>query len=232
MAMISDNISRIQKDIAAVCQRLGRSPKDITVIGVTKYGDVEAVKQVVTAGITHIGENRVQDAKEKIPFLGDLTKNLTTHMIGHLQTNKVKEAIEIFDVIQSVDSVKLAEEIERQAEKIDKEVKVLIQVNTSGEPQKFGVNESEVVATVKQVAELPHIRILGLMTIASFTDDKNVVRGCFQELKKIQDTIAKEFKGHERVSMQYLSMGMTSDYEIALEEGSNMVRIGRAIFSN
>jgi pyridoxal phosphate enzyme (YggS family) len=151
-------------------------------------------------------------------------------MIGHLQTNKAKQAVQLFDLIQSVDSVRLADEIEKEAAKPAKTVDILIEVNTSGEEQKFGVHPDEVPILIKEISHCPHIRLLGLMTMAPLTEEKGRIRRCFRDLRELFDAVEEDFAASSNIQMKYLSMGMTSDYEIALEEGSNMVRIGRAIF--
>jgi len=230
MAMIREHLASIQKNISLICQRLGRNPAEITLVGVTKYATVEKIKEALACGLTDVGENKVQEAEKKFPQLDSIAPKLRTHMIGHLQTNKVKDALKYFDLIQSVDSLKLAQEIDKQATKINRIVNILVQVNTSGEDQKYGVEKTQVLGLLEQMAVLKHLRILGLMTMAAFTEDREAVHTSFRSLREIRDQVAKKFGGHERIKMQYLSMGMTDDYEIALEEGSNMVRIGRAIF--
>jgi len=230
--MIRDNIHRIQEEIASICQKIGRNPQDINLIGVTKYSDSESIKEAAQSGLIHLAENKVQEAQIKFAVLNDLDINVLKHMIGHLQTNKVKDALRIFDMIQSVDSKKLALEIERQAQKQDRKVDILIQVNTSMEKQRFGVSQNEALALIEEMTKCEHIHIQGLMTIATLTDDRDVIRGCFQKLRLLSEKISKQISGHERVTMKYLSMGMTADYDIALEEGANMIRIGRAIFKN
>ena len=230
MAMIREHLASIQKNISLICQRLGRNPAEITLIGVTKYATVEKIKEALTCGLTDVGENKVQEAEKKFPQLDSIAPKLRKHMIGHLQTNKAKDALKYFDLIQSVDSLKLAQEIDKQAAKINRVADILVQINTSGEEQKYGAEKTQALSLVDEITSLQHVRILGLMTMAAFTEDKEAVRVSFRALREIRDQVSKKFGGHERVQMKYLSMGMTDDYEIALEEGSNMVRIGRAIF--
>lgn len=230
--MIRDRICQIQENINRVCQKVGRNPLDITVVVATKYASAAEIREVIAAGIKHIGENRVQDAEQKFAQLGELANKVTKHMVGHLQTNKAKEAVKVFDMIQSVDSEKLVLEIEKRAAAQDKaSIPVLIEVN-SGEEQKNGILPAELMGLVEKVAACPHISLCGLMTMAPLTQDKELVRKSFRNLRISSEQIARQFKGHPRVAMQYLSMGMTDDYEIAIEEGSNMVRIGRAIFQD
>lgn len=230
--MIQDNISRIRSQIEAVCQRIGRDLGEITFIGVTKFADIPQIKEAIQFGLTHIGENKVQEALRKFPALEDSAVKVTRHMIGHLQTNKVKHALEIFDLIQSVDSFKLAAAIEKQAEILNKNSDILVQVNTAGEDQKFGAEPSEAIALIEEIAKLKHIRLLGLMTIAPYEVDEKITRKCFRDLRFLRDQINERFSFADNIEMKYLSMGMTADYAIALEEGSNMVRVGRAIFQS
>ncbi len=228
--MIKGNLSRVFEHIASVCERIGRDPQEITLVGATKYASAEQVQEAVEAGLKHIGENRVQDAQSKFPALDQLKVKAVRHMIGHLQTNKAKQAVELFDIIQSVDSIRLADEIEKRAAELNKTIDILLEVNTSGEEQKFGVHPSEVPGLIQEISHCPHIRLRGLMTMAPLTEEKEVVRRCFRDLRELFDAAEEDFADHERIEMRYLSMGMSSDYEIALEEGANMIRIGRAIF--
>jgi len=229
--MIKDRIAQIQANIAEICKRTSLNPKDITIIGVTKYTTVEKMKEAIAGGITDIGENRIQDVQVKFSALDQAHLKYTKHLIGHLQTNKAKLAVQLFDVIQSVDSLHLANELERQAEKYNKEsVRILVQVNTSGEQQKNGVAKSDALKLIEEIAKLKRIHIDGLMTMAPLTDDKAVVRQTFHDLRVIFDQAAQWNKGNEHVQMKHLSMGMSQDYDIAIEEGSNMIRIGTAIF--
>jgi PLP dependent protein len=228
--MISDQIAVIRENIRRVCQKVGRDPEEVTLVGVTKFATVENIKEAVAAGVTDIGENRVQAAREKFFFL-PTSPSVRRHMIGHLQTNKVKVALELFDLIQSVDSLLLAEEIQKQAKRLDRMVDILVQVDCSGEMQKFGVPKDEALTLVGEINQLPNIIIRGLMTIAPFVDDEAVIRNCFRDLRVVRDRVNQDFAGAERVMMQYLSMGMSHDYLIALEESANMLRIGAAIFA-
>ncbi|MBF0521437.1 MAG: YggS family pyridoxal phosphate-dependent enzyme [Candidatus Omnitrophica bacterium] len=228
--MIKDNVNNINNKIASICAHLRRDPKEIVLVGVTKYADVPSIKEAVDAGIMHIGENYVQDAVKKLEELDTLGVKVTKHFIGHLQTNKVKLVLPVFDLIQSVDSFKLAQEIEKQALKIGKRVDILVQVNISGEKQKFGADKLSGHQLVKDISALKNIRILGLMTMAPEIEDKDIIRECFKGLRLLRDQIVEEMGRRDHMDMKYLSMGMSADYEIALEEGSNMVRIGRAIF--
>ncbi len=231
MPMIRDRILDIRERIEAVCQKLGRDSQEIVLVGITKYADAPTIKDAIDAGLQDIGENRVQDAGKKFRILDSLNVKAKRHLVGHLQTNKIKQAVELFDIIQSVDSLKLAQELDKQGQILNKIVNILVEVNTSGEEQKFGVSPSEVIPLIEQILDLKRVNVLGLMTIASQTADQNVVRKNFRELKNLFDRVKKDFKGQERLSMRHLSMGMSNDFEIAIEEGSNMVRVGSAIFT-
>ena len=230
VAMIQDRLAQVHKDIEAVCKRIGRNHKEVILVGASKYADAATIKEAVAAGLKHIGENKVQDAMEKFVLLDQEHVHVTRHMLGHLQTNKAKHAVEIFDLIQSVDTIKLADEIEKHAVKLNKMMEILVEVNTSGEEQKFGALEGEVLPLIEEISRCEHIRLSGLMTMAPYTPDKGVIRKCFRDLRELFDAVEDEYATHPRVEMKYLSMGMSEDYEIAIEEGSNMVRIGRAIF--
>lgn len=227
--MIKDNIDKVNKKIRAVCSKIDFNPEKIILVGISKYADVSLINEALKAGLTHIGENRVQDAKSKFSEI-IAGRSVIRHMVGHLQTNKVKTAVEIFDLIESVDSIKLAIEIQKQAEKLGKKMSVLAQVNVSGEEQKSGMAPEEVDGFIKQVGKLDHIYLQGLMTIGPLTEDQKVIRACFRNLKKIFDQIKNQYHLDQRLEMKYLSMGMSGDFEMAIEEGANMIRIGRAIF--
>jgi len=225
--MIKDNLAHILENVASICARIKRDPSEITLIGVTKYSPVDQINEAIEAGLAYVGENRVQDAEQKFPLL---KPGVIKHMIGHLQSNKVKLAVELFDLIESVDSLKLAQEIDKQAAQRNKVMDVLIQVNVSGEEQKFGVEKTGALQLIEAISKLNSIRVLGLMTMAPLTDNTNIIRKCFKDLKDLLDQIKDNMPDLDNVQMKYLSMGMSSDYEIALEEGANMIRIGSAIF--
>lgn len=228
--MIKHNIAKIKEDISLICQRLGRNPSEIKLVCVTKTATAEMILEALQNGITDIGENKVKEAEEKFSKLKELYP-VKFHMVGHLQANKVKKALEIFDLIQSVDNLHLAQVLEKEAGKLNKTAEVLIEVNTSNEPQKFGVKPEEALSLIGKIAELNRIRIQGLMTVAKESEDSEEIRNCFKKLRLLKDEISQEFN-LPNVQMKYLSMGMTNDYKIALEEGSNMLRIGRAIFES
>jgi pyridoxal phosphate enzyme (YggS family) len=222
---VAENIQRVHERIAEACKRVGRRPEEVDLVGVSKGFSADAIRQAVAAGLRKIGENRVQEAEPKIRELGSICE---WHMVGHLQTNKVRRALELFDVIQSVDRMHLAEELQRRAVQLDRIVPVLVEVNTSGEPTKFGFAPNEVLSAVRSLVQFDRLRIRGLMTIGAFTDDAQAIRRCFRTLRELSETIERE--RIEGAVMEVLSMGMSDDFEIAIEEGSTMVRIGRAIF--
>ena len=214
---IEQNIRDVERRIARACERAGRSPDEVTLVAVTKTIDVPAIEAAFNAGIRNFGENRLQEAKPKIEQLASLRHHLTWHMVGHLQTNKAKTAADIFDIIHSVDSIRLAETLSGRAQK---NLPVLIEVNISAEATKSGLLLPEVDETVRQIGRLPHIEILGLMTIAPWVSDAEEVRPVFRQLRQLRDALG----------LRHLSMGMTDDFEVAIEEGATLVRIGRAIF--
>ncbi|MBP9095970.1 MAG: YggS family pyridoxal phosphate-dependent enzyme [Ignavibacteria bacterium] len=223
----AENLKLLKNDIFEVCKRVGRNVDEIKLIAVSKTFPVEDILTVFNAGQIDFGENKPQEMKEKYDELqkGLNTKNIRWHMIGHLQTNKVKYIADYVYLIHSVDSEKLAEEIQRQAEKRNKVLDILVQVNTSDEMQKSGVDPDKTENLCRYVSGLSNVRLCGLMTIGKFTDDKNIIRGNFKDLKNLYDELKTSFP-----DFKYLSMGMTSDYEIAIEEGANLLRIGSAIF--
>ncbi|HID94205.1 MAG TPA: YggS family pyridoxal phosphate-dependent enzyme [bacterium (Candidatus Stahlbacteria)] len=216
---IKENIDRIRDRIEVAANRVGRQATSIEIVAACKGVKPEFIEEAISCGIKIIGENRVQEARQKYDIIKD---RVEWHMIGHLQTNKVKRALEIFSMIQSLDSLRLAQELNKRAKNT---IDVLVEVNTSGEPTKYGVRPEELIAFVEQVSRLPHIRVRGLMTIGPLRGDP---RPSFRLLRKLKDEI--EVKSIENVRMDWLSMGMTDDFEYAIEEGSNMLRIGRGIF--
>jgi pyridoxal phosphate enzyme (YggS family) len=222
---IADNLKRITDRITSAAERSGRDPSSIKLVVVTKTVDVERIQAAVSAGATILGENRVQEAKEKIEKLGRIAR---WHLIGHLQTNKAKYAVKLFDLIHSVDSLELAKELDKQAAKIGKKQDVLIEVSIAGEASKAGVAKQGALALVQEAAKLKNVSIKGLMTIPPFLDDPEAVRPYFRTLRELAAGIAKE--NIPGLSLQELSMGMSGDFEVAVEEGATMVRVGTAIF--
>lgn len=207
---------------------LSKLPKEVTLVAVTKTVEVSRILEVLRFGINNIGENKVQEAEEKFPQLQ--AYSLNWHLIGRLQTNKAKKAVKMFDLIHSLDRFDLAEALNKEAHKINKIQNVLLQVNTSLEETKAGFFEEELLENIKLIAKLENISIKGLMTIGSNTNDENQVRKCFAKLRELKNKINELKLFPEDINI--LSMGMTNDYEIAIREGSNMVRVGRAIFGD
>jgi pyridoxal phosphate enzyme (YggS family) len=227
--MIKPNLIRISKTIEAAAKRSGRSFQDIRLICVTKNANIQQIREAIASGITDIGENKVGDALLKYNQLGDAAGKIKWHMIGHLQTNKVKASLGIFDTIHSLDSLKLAFEIDKRAEGLKKKIPCLVEVNTSGEISKYGVRPDEVENLLGKVSNLPNIYIIGLMTMAPIVKDPKKARPYFIQLRQVKDKINS--LRIPNIDLKELSMGMTQDFEIAIEEGATMVRIGTAIFA-
>jgi pyridoxal phosphate enzyme (YggS family) len=225
MGTVKDNLETINKKIKEAALKVNRDPQEIKLVAVTKTATLEQIKEAINEGVKIIGENKVQKATEKYQVL---TTEVKWHLIGHLQTNKVKYAVEIFDLIHSVDSIKLAKEIDKRSVQFKKIIDVLIEVNISGEETKYGYNPEKVEAFLKEISECSGIRVRGLMTIAPISKNKEEVRPYFRRLRELSERIRD--KNIKNIKMDYLSMGMTDDFEIAIEEGANMVRIGRGIF--
>ena len=223
--MLTENVIEVEKNIQAACDRAGRSREEVRLIAVSKTKPVSDIEEVLTTGILDYGENKVQELSDKYDVL---PKNIRWHMIGHLQRNKVKYMIGKTVLIHSVDSLRLAEQIEHEAAKADTIMNVLIEVNVAGEESKFGTTCNEAVELVRAVAALKHVKIKGLMTIAPFTDNPEDNRIYFKKLKQLSVDIKS--KNIDNVDMDELSMGMTGDYEVAIEEGATMVRVGTGIF--
>ncbi|MBI4004420.1 MAG: YggS family pyridoxal phosphate-dependent enzyme [Candidatus Omnitrophica bacterium] len=224
-AELGERIAAVHRRIANACQRRGRNSSTVTVVAVTKGVGAVGIQEAVACGLTHLGENRVQEAREKQRVLGSGVK---WHLIGHLQRNKAKEAVELFETIHSLDSSALAETLERHAAAADREVEVFIQVNVSGEATKFGCRPDDAPALGARVTQLPHLRLRGLMTIAPFADDPETVRPIFYQLRGLRDEVTSSLRLPPATFC--LSMGMSQDFEVAIEEGADVVRIGTAIF--
>ncbi len=222
---ISDNIKTVMDRIASAAKRAGRDPATVKLVVVTKTVDVERIREAVAAGATILGENRVQEAKEKIEKLGSVA---SWHLIGHLQANKARFAVKLFDLVYSVDSLELAQELDRQAAKIGKVQKVLVEVNIAGEASKAGMTVRNAPALVREAAKLSNVAIQGLMTIPPFSENPEDSRPYFCVLRELSESIAKEHIPN--AAMKELSMGMSGDFEVAVEEGATLVRVGTAIF--
>jgi len=214
---IEQNVRNLQQRIARACQRTGRSPDEVTLVAVTKTVDAAAIEAAFNAGVRDFGESRVQEAKPKIEQLHKLKPGITWHMVGHLQTNKAKTAADIFDIIHSVDSFKLAITLNDCSQK---KLPILIQVNVSAEATKSGFALSEVEEAFRQIGKLPNLEIQGLMTIAPWVSNAEEVRPVLRQMRQLRDSLG----------LRHLSMGMSDDFEVAIEEGATLVRIGRAIF--
>ncbi len=222
---IADNLKTVRDRMEAAARRAGRDPSPVKLIVVTKTVDADRIREAVAAGAVILGENRVQEAKEKIEKLGRIAG---WHLIGHLQTNKAKYAVKLFDVIHSIDNLELAKEIDKQAAKVNKVQEVLIEVSIAGEAAKAGVAIEKTLGLIREAAKLKHISIKGLMTIPPFLDNPEQVRPYFKKLRELSENVTRE--NIPGVSMRELSMGMSGDFEVAIEEGATMVRVGTAIF--
>ena len=224
--MLRGNLAKVEENIQAACDRAGRDRKEVTLIAVSKTKPVEMLEEVYDAGIRHFGENKVQELCDKIE---KMPMDIKWHMIGHLQRNKVKYLVgNHVELIHSVDSYRLAEEINIQAKKKNVIVQILVEVNIAEEESKFGIHKEETVELVKKIAKLPNIRIKGLMTIAPFVENAEDNRLYFREISQLSIDIKNQ--NIDNVSMDVLSMGMTGDYMVAIEEGATLVRVGTGIF--
>ena len=221
MDYIKDNIEKVRARVAAAAVRAGRRPEDITIIAVSKYVEVDKIRRAVESGLNILAENRVQEMNDKYPQL----PGATWHIIGHLQTNKVKYAVGRAALIHSVDSLRLLEEINRQAEKLGTIQEILLELNISGEESKYGLTNEEFRYIINKLEEFPSVRLRGIMTMAPNYEDKELCRPVFRRAKEIFD----ELKAKDK-DINVLSMGMSGDFEIAVEEGATHVRIGSAIF--
>lgn len=220
---MTENIRHIRRQMAEACERAGRNPESVRLLLATKTVSAENIRKALAAGETLIAENKVQELKEKFEDLKAIPHE--THFIGHLQTNKIKEVLKYADCIQSVDRLPLAEKLQQRLAFEDRAIDVFLQVNTSYEESKFGVEPARALEFARQVAQLDRLRIKGLMTIGLFSADTEKVRKCFQLLRQIQqDVLALGIPAHA------LSMGMSGDFEVAIQEGATMVRVGTAIF--
>lgn len=221
--MIADNLQRLKEKINSTCLSVGREPQYVKLVAVSKYFGIKTITEAAGLGVTDFGENKAQELRDKYKILGD---KVTWHFIGTLQRNKVKYVVNSSSLIQSVDSKSLAEEINRQAEKEGKIQKILLEVKTSGEESKSGLgNDEQVYNLTEDCRTLKNIQLIGLMTMAPFTEDVRLIRKSFSDLRKL-----KEELNHQGNNLTELSMGMTGDFEIAIGEGSTIVRIGSAIF--
>ena len=224
---ITENLSMVENKIAAACKRSGRERDEVKLIAVSKTQPVEAIREAIEYGINSFGENRVQELREKTEIIKD---NLDWHLIGHLQTNKVKFVVGKVSLIHSLENIRLAEALDKEAAKLGITVDVLAEINVAKEASKFGVNPEDAENFIREVSKFPNINIKGLMTVAPYTDISEENRKYFRQLKKIM--VDLNSKNIHNVSMNVLSMGMTGDYEVAIEEGATLVRVGTGIFGS
>lgn len=223
--MVQEQLEEVRQNIRNACERSGRKVEDVTLIAVSKTKPVPMLQEAYDAGARDFGENKVQEILEKEP---QLPSDIRWHMIGHLQKNKVRQVIDKAVLFHSVDTVGLAEQIEKEAVKRDLDVSILLEVNVAGEESKFGFAPEEVEEAAREIAKYPHVHIQGLMTIAPFVENSEENRGVFKKLYELYVDMKR--KNIDNVTMNVLSMGMTGDYQTAIEEGATMVRVGTGIF--
>ncbi|MGC5325631.1 YggS family pyridoxal phosphate-dependent enzyme [Brevibacillus sp. SYSU BS000544] len=222
--VVQHRLVEIQQKIEAACKRAGRNSEEVKIVAVTKYVDTDAIGEILRAGVTHIGENKVQDALPKYEVFGG---EGVWHFIGHLQTNKVKDVVGRFAYIHSLDRLSLAQEINKRAEALGIQVNCFLQINISGEDTKFGLNPNDVLAFVQETSNMKHIRITGLMTMAPAVDNPEEARPVFRGLKEWQERL--QALQLPNVTVEELSMGMSGDFEVAIEEGATFVRLGSVL---
>jgi len=225
MDYIKDNLVAVEERIAAACKRAGRDRSEVQLIAVSKTVEADVMNASIEFGVTDLGENRVQEIRRKY----DDVMEAKWHLIGHLQSNKVKYIIDKVHLIHSVDSLKLAEEISKRAGQHEKKMPILLQVDMASEASKFGMAADDVKALLLSILELEHLKVNGLMFIAPFVSNPEDVRGYFKQMKALFDDIKDNIK-HERLEMKHLSMGMTNDFEVAIEEGATLLRVGTGVY--
>ncbi len=223
--MVKENLAQVRDNIKRACEKAGRNPEEITLISVSKTKPVPMLEEAYAAGSRDFGENKVQEITDKYP---QLPEDIRWHMIGHLQRNKVKYIIDKVSLIHSVDSLRLAQEISSQAQKKQVDVDILVEVNVAGEESKFGIACEETLQLIEEISILPHVHVKGLMTIAPFVANPEDNREYFRQIRELAVDIGR--KNIDNVNMSVLSMGMTGDYMVAIEEGATMVRVGTGIF--
>jgi pyridoxal phosphate enzyme (YggS family) len=223
--IISQNLTALHGQIADACEAYDRDMDDITVVAITKTHPASTLRTAVACGIHNIGESRIQEAEPKIHEVGQIAR---FHFVGHLQTNKARKAVQLFDVIQSVDSLRLAAELNQRAAESDRVIECYVQVNSSGEEQKYGIPPEETLELIERILPLPSIRLTGLMTIGPLTDDESRIRSAFSLCRQLYE------QGRQTAGAQFdtLSMGMSADFPLAIAEGSTMIRVGTVIFSS
>jgi pyridoxal phosphate enzyme (YggS family) len=222
MLEIKNNLLKVMERIEKAAQRSGRDPSQIKLVAVSKTVEPARIKEAIEAGVSILGENYVQEAKKKIEEIGS---PVSWHFIGHLQSNKAKYVVHLFDMIHSLDNIALAEELNRRAEQADRMIKVLIEINLSGEGTKFGTDEEKILNLAKSMLQLNHLSLEGLMTMPPYFDSPEMSRPYYIELRELKERLVRE-----GIPLKELSMGMSNDFEIAIEEGATYVRVGTAIF--
>jgi len=222
MSSVKENLLRVRERIEGAAQRAGRNPKEIHLVAVSKTVEVARIKEAIEAGVSILGENYVQEAQKKIETIG---RPVSWHFIGHLQSNKARYAVRLFDVVHSTDSIPLAEELDRRAAQSDRMLKVMIEVNLSKEATKFGTDEERLFHLAKKIQDLKHLSLEGLMTMPPYFDSPEMSRPYYTALRELKERMVKQ-----GIPMSELSMGMSNDFEIAIQEGATYVRIGTAIF--
>jgi pyridoxal phosphate enzyme (YggS family) len=233
MSAVKENLLKVMERIEKAGRKAGRDPGEIKLVAVSKTVEVARIKEAIDAGVTILGENYVQEAQKKIEEIGKLActerfgeaRPVSWHLIGHLQSNKAKHVVRLFDMIHSLDSIPLAEELDRRAEQASRVIKVMIEVNLSKEETKFGTDEEMVFSLARRVQALQHLSLMGLMTMPPYFDSPEMSRPYYIALRELEQKMIKE-----GISMEELSMGMSNDFEIAIEEGATYVRVGTAIF--
>lgn len=223
--MVKENLEYVEKKVKAACERVGRDRSEVTLIAVSKTKPVDMIREAMEAGAIDFGENKVQEMCDKMDVIPE---QLNWHMIGHLQRNKVKYIVDRVYLIHSVDSIRLAEQINIEAKKKNVICNILIEVNVAQEESKFGVLKEEIEPLLTEIAKLDYVRVKGFMTVAPFVENPEDNRKYFKEMKKLFIDIKQ--KNYDNIDMEILSMGMTGDYEVAIEEGATMIRVGTGIF--
>ena len=222
---MKENLSYVRERIVKACEKVGQNPKEITLVAVTKTIDESIINESISYGVTDIGENKVQEIQRKY---NQITPGVKWHLIGHLQRNKVKYIIDKVDLIHSVDSLRLAEEIDKRAKSVGRIMDILIQLNISREETKFGLSNQEFKTLLNDISKLENVKVRGLMTMAPYFDNPEDARWIFRQMKEIFEELRDN--DYNNIQMDYLSMGMTNDYEIAIEEGANIIRVGTGIY--
>jgi hypothetical protein len=225
MVDVAGNYQKILDRISEIAEKCGRYPREVKVLGAAKSQSVGLIRLAIASGVTLIGENYVQEAEAK---KSQVPESVEWHMIGHLQRNKAKAAVEIFDLIETLDSVALARELEKQGKRIGKKIRTFVEVNLAGEESKSGISKDDLASLLESIAMLDHVAVEGLMTVPPFREDPEESRPYFRELRELKDKFNAQRIPH--VDLQELSMGMTHDYPVAIEEGATILRIGTALF--